>query len=461
MTRLVRALALVVLVGVGAVLVATAIADRTGPSDVAAPATASPTRSPEPSAVPTTGPLLPVHLYFPRSGLPPADATVLVAGLVPDRPEGRILRRLGALQYNVRAADIPAGATDPMARIAGRTQTTSAGNTQTFLNVSARLDGDVATVEFELGDWGVRTVEEARALVQQLVYTITDESNIRRAKVIEKGKDHALILSGGAGAGYAWNDPLTREDVFGYPRPSPSARPLQAAGDQGSSLRLSTSFSTDQVAPGLLRFVIAVDGLPRQHYPDFSVSAYGFQTLMPNAHAELEITVPRGEDTTTQAAMIDHTPLRSIAVGSPVTFRARVYRLGLDDQRPWRAVVLFDPTRIVIDVGGPPGGISTDGETLVYAPLANAEVPRTFSVSGVVRAFEATFSWRVRDAGGAVVSGGFGKANIGTSPVWGAYDVDVSIPATAQGALTLEVFQLSPKDGTETSLVKLPLRIAR
>jgi hypothetical protein len=400
-----------------------------------------------------------VHVYFARVGLPPTDATVMYAGVVPDRPEGRIFRRLAAVQHNVRPGDIPPGAINPLAQIKGRTQTTSAGNTQSFIGQSARVEGDLATVEYELGDWGVRTLDDARALVQQLVYVITDEPGIRRAKVVEKGKDHALILTGGAGAGYTWTEPLTREDVFAYPRPAATGKPFQAAGEQASSLKLSTSYSVDGVAPGLLRFVIAVDGLPRQHFPDFSVSAYGVQTQMPNAKAELEITVPGGEDTVTQAATIDRTPLRSIAVGSPSTFRARVYRLGLDDLRPWRAIVLFDPTRIVIDVGGPPSGISPDGETVVYSPLSNAAIARTFRVSGVVRAFEAAFVWRVRDAGGAVVARGTGTASIGTSPVWGGYDVNVSLPATVAGAITLEVFQVSARDGSEASLVKLPLQI--
>ena len=402
---------------------------------------------------------MPVHVYFARAGLPPADATIQVAGVRPDRPEGRILQRIGALEHNVRAGDIPTGATNPLAQIRGKAQPTSSGSGQTFIGESARVEGDLATVEFELGDWGVRTVDEARALVQQLVYTITDDPNIRRAKVIEKGKDHAVILAGGPGSGYTWTDPLTREDVFGYAHPAPTGKPFTASGEQGSTFKLSSTYSVDQVAPGLLRFVITVDGLPQQHYPDFTVSTFGAQTQMPNAKAELEITIPGGEDSTTQAATIDRTPLRSIAVGKPNTFRAQTYRLGLDDLRPWRAVVLFDPTRIVIDVGGPPLGMSSDDQTVVYSPLANADVPRQFKVGGVVRAFEATFTWRARDASGAIVARGSGKANIGTSPVWGGYELDVSLPPTVAGIVTLEVLQPSPKDGTDASLVKVPLRI--
>ena len=447
---------------VGVVLAASALAQRAGgPSQGASPGspTSSPvaTASPVAVAIATTGPLLPMHLYFARAGAPPADADLMVAGVPADRAEGRILQRLGTLHDHVRAADIPPGATNPVSLLKGRTEVTPRG-TQVAFGTAARVAGDVATVEFDLGSWGVADLEQARALVQQLVYTITDEPGIRRAQVIEKGKDHALILAGGTGAGYSWKEPLSREDVFGYTHLA-VAKPFRAVGEQATALKLSTSYSIDDVAPGLLRFVIEIQGLPGQHYPEFSVSAYGSGTQMPNAKAELEITVPGGEDATTTAKTIDRTPLRSIAVGSPVTFKARTYRLGLDDQRPWRAVVLFDPTRIVIDVGGPPTAISDDDSTVVYAPVANAEVGRTFRPTGVARAFEGDVKWRVRDARGVELARGVGKASIGTSPAWGGYELDVLLPASASGSLTLEVFQASPKDGTEVSIVKIPLRL--
>lgn len=451
------------LVTAGSILAASALAQRaSGPPQVAGPTSPSTppvaTASPVATAVATTGPLLPVHLYFARSGAPPADANVLVAGVPADRAEGRILQRLNALRNNVRATDVPPGATNPLSLVQGRSELTTNGTTHIAFGLSARVDGSAATVEFDIGSWGVADLESARALVQQLVYTITDEPGVQRARVIEKGKDHALILAGGTGAGYSWKDALSREDVFGYAHLG-LTRPFQAAGEQGAALKLSSSYSIDSLAPGLLRFVIEVQGLPRQHYPDFSVSSYGNGTQMPNAKAELEITVPGGEDVSTVAKAVDRTPLRSIAVGSPVTFKARTYRLGLDDQRPWRAVVLFDPTRIVIDVGGPPQGISDDDATVVYAPVANAEVGRTFRLSGVVRSFEASVLWRVRDTRGVELVRGVGKASIGSSPVWGGFDIDVPLPAGAAGAITLEVFQGSPKDGAEVSLVKIPLRV--
>jgi hypothetical protein len=93
----------------------------------------------------------------------------------------------------------------------------------------------------------------------------------------------------------------------------------------------------------------------------------------------------------------------------------------------------------------------------VYSPARAGSVDRAFRVRGVVRAFEATFVWRVRDARATVSVNGIGKASIGTAPVWGAYEFEVSLTATTTGNITLELFQRSPRDGTEVSVVRVPL----
>jgi nucleoid-associated protein YgaU len=74
---------------------------------------------------------------------------------------------------------------------------------------------------------------------------------------------------------------------------------------------------------------------------------------------------------------------------------------------------------------------------------------------GVGTGFEGVFVARVRDGHGTQIAevsihaGGLG--------VWGNYDVTLStgVPSTAQG--TLEVFQSSPKDGSEQNKVVVPI----
>ncbi len=420
----------------------------------ATPAPASPVAEPSPSAtsqptaVPTTGPVAPLWVYFARDQLPPVGATVQAKAAV--FPTERILRRVETLM-RAGAQMPPAGSTNPAALIRQHT-TVVGGFTQAVPGVAVTVDGDLATVEFDIEDWGVRGAAVTQGLVQQLVYTITEEPGIRRATITEKGKTGATIDQ------LVVDKPMAREDVAGYTQ-RPIASPFNAAGNPFTST-LTTSWSVDSVAPALARFVINVVAAPELEYfyPQFTVNAYD-KTQMPAAKAELEITVQGGEDVTTAAAQVDRSPLRSIAVGRPNTFRAQVYRLGLDDLRPWRAVVLFKPTRIVIDVGAPPQAISDDGSTVIYSPAPGSSVDRTFRVTGVVRAFEAAFVWRVKDARGGAIANGHGTATIGTSPVWGGYDVEVSLPANVSGNVTLEVFQGSPRDGSEISKATIPLTV--
>jgi LysM repeat protein len=76
-------------------------------------------------------------------------------------------------------------------------------------------------------------------------------------------------------------------------------------------------------------------------------------------------------------------------------------------------------------------------------------------VCGVGTGFEGVFAARVRDGHGAqiaeisIYAGGLG--------VWANYDVTlpVGVPSTAQG--TVEVFQASPKDGSEINKVVVPI----
>lgn len=249
--------------------------------------------------------------------------------------------------------------------------------------------------------------------------------------------------------------PTPRAVATASPIPAPRTAFDSAGNDFPSGLRMTTSWSVGEVAPGMLRFLIEIGGTSR-YYPKFTVVAYDRSALQ-GSGGELEITIPNGEDVTTTAQSVGRDPLRAIAVGSPSTFRAKVYRLGLDSLRPWRVVVLWDPMRIAIDVGGPAAGLSDDGETAVYTPTPASSVATAFRVSGAVRAFEATFAWRVKDASGSVIAGGTGMANIGTSPVWGAYELDVTLPPGTRGPISLEVFQRSPRDGSEFGTVRVPL----
>ncbi|MDP9266495.1 MAG: GerMN domain-containing protein [Chloroflexota bacterium] len=424
----------------------------TAPS--ASPTPASATPSPSPSATPPVGastpaPAASVRVFFPREGLPPVGAVVVGAGPQASA-EDRIRARLDALNPAGSPAISP-GAFNPF----------PLSDPAQLHVASVAVTGDAASVDFALpaGGWRVASEAQARGLLQELVYTATEEPGIRRVTITENGGKPTSV------GGVAVAPQLSREDVFGYAHPG-DVRPYSVSGVPISA-SLTTTYSVDQFAPALARFVIRVDGtaVPAWYLPDFSVD------LGPNdeiAHPELGkyvlvVKVPSAKDTTTPGTtLVDRSPLRAIVASQSRGGQLETgiaYSLGLDDQRPWRATVLFDPARIVIDIGGAPVAISDDGNTVVYAPAPGATLGTVFDFGGVVRAFEAGYVWRVRDASGAVIANSHGTANIGTAAVWGGYDAKVTLPSSTAGRITLEVFQISPKDGSEFSKVAIPLTV--
>ena len=437
--------------GVAAIVLALAIGSwLTRPTEGQPGVAASPTApaSPIPSVAPTASAVIatgvPTWVYFPRDGLAPVGAFVTGYPANSSSRENAITTRIASLR-RVVPGEIPSGSTNPLASAAPLQ-----GGSSTF-GLSIRIQGDLATVEFDLSSgWGVHGSAQSQALLQQLVYTITEEPGINRALITEKGKPHAVIDQ------LVVDKPLTREDVSGYTSRG-SVDPLQIGG-ASTAAKLSTNYSVDSLAPGLARFVITLDyGASGGSVTDPEFSA----TLIPSTNettgkAELEITVPNGSDTATTATQVDRSPLRWIAAGKSNSFRAQVYRLGLDDQRPWRAIVLSNPTRIVIDIGGVPQ--ATSDSVAVYSPRAGTTTGRTVNVSGAARAFEAHVNWRIKDSAGREVGNGFMSASI-FGPTWGTFDTSVTIPANVSGNVTLEVFWPSPKDGTELGLVQIPLAV--
>jgi len=422
------------------------------------PASASPVSSVAPTASPVVAQSAPIWVYFVRDGLPPIGASIdaHASSAVLSSPEGRIGSRISALA-NLASGSLPSGATNPASLIARPAPT--AGSSHGSMGLFVSTQGDLAKVEFDLSPgWVVRGSAQSLALVQQLVYTITEEPGIRRALITEKGKPNAVIDQ------LVVDKPLTREDVSGYAS-SGSVDPLQIAG-ASTAAQLSTSYSVDSLAPGLARFVITFDYGTAGALTDPQFSA----TLFPATNAtsgkdELEITVPNGSDATTTATQVDRSPLRWIAVGKSNSFSAQTYRLGLDDQRPWRAIVLANPTRIVIDIGGDPRAVSD--RIAVTSPKAGdsgvAHAPPQFAydfrLTGAARVFEANVTWRVRDSAGRIVSTSHFLASLGSSALWGTFDTGFSIPAGVHGNVTLELYEVSPKDGSEQGLVQIPLSV--
>jgi immunoglobulin-like protein involved in spore germination len=405
----------------------------------------SPISTVAPTASPTQVPSVPTWVYFARDGLPPVGAFIPGYGYAPtSASQGlHIADRLVGLRE--RAGQIPAGASNLMSLVAFN----PTGGGPTPMQIG--WQGDLATVEFDVvPGWGVRGAAQSQALLQQLVYTITEEPGIRRALITEKGKPNAVIDQ------LVIDRPLSREDVSGYSGVDLATR---LAMDGGAGGRLSYATSVDKLSPGLARFVVTAQSA---EVPQFSVSAEKWDngTAADPGKYLLRVQV-LGANDKEGLETFDSSPLRGVmtrnnvatGTGSGVT----TYELRLDDFRPWRVLTLSNPTRIVVDIGGAPQAISD--RIAVYSPTVGAAVSRDFTVSGLARVFEATVSWRVRDSAQRVVASGVANASIGTSALWGAYEIAVKLPQTVSGNVTLEVYEASAKDGSEVGLVRLPLAV--
>lgn len=332
------------------------------------------------------------------------------------------------------------------------------------------VQGDLVTLDYDVpGDgWGTAGSAATRAFVQQLVYTASEEPGIRRVLITQNGGRQAII----GGEGLVVDRPATREDVAGYDAKAEAE--LRSDGAKPHApVNVTTRWSVDEVAPGLARFVVEL-GPGAPELPDLAATyarnddevgdpdraKWVLRLALPGVRASgvgPQPTPATGASATRRTERVDRTPLRAVHTIVDPTWDGVVFELALDDARPWRVGYVPNPTRLVVDVGGHPLAVARN--TAVYAPRPGATVDRTFTVNGLARAFEANVPWRVRDGAGRVIARGFTTATIGTSVVWGAYEISATLPETARGQVTLEVFQVSAKDGSETEIVRVPLSV--
>jgi hypothetical protein len=423
-----------------------------GQPSVAASPTASPNSvAPSPTTTPPPAVVAPSQdrawVYFARDGLPPTGA--FVSGTVlSGSPESRIASRITALgsaaAVSTGASEVPTGTTTALTLPASR-------------GIAVRVQNGLATVEFNIPDgWGVQGSAQSFALLQQLVYTITEEPGIKRALITETGKPHAVIDQ------LVVDKPLAREDVSGYvgSQGSGPASTITSGGTATRGLTLATSYSVDAVAPGLARFVVTLTGPDGAAATLPSFSAYLDRTEQPDfGKASIYLELGAEPNPTTGVTVVDRSPLRAIRAvngfGSPIQVGGPAFVLGLDDARPWRVFTLSNPTRIVVDIGGAPP--ATSDSVAVYSPRPGDTTGRTVTVRGAARAFEANVAWRIKDSANRIVASGNTTASLGTSALWGTFQTTVTIPANVSGNVTLEMFWPSPKDGADMGLVQVPL----
>ncbi len=92
----------------------------------------------------------------------------------------------------------------------------------------------------------------------------------------------------------------------------------------------------------------------------------------------------------------------------------------------------------------------------VATPLGGDEVSSPLTVSGMSNTFEATVYYRLT-ADGAVLSEGFTMGGTGD---WAPFEAVIEFDNACCTELLLEVFEISAADGSEKSLVSIPLSVA-
>lgn len=445
------AVALALFVAMGAFFAGRGPQGVTTPDAAETPAATSSSSGPPPSPTATPALML-ARIYFARDQLPPIGVDRVVqlepgvrAGDIPaDQRVGRLLAALGS-----KNAPVPTGAIDAFPR------SDPAG----YHGQRVTVAGDLAMIDFEIrrpdGDWGVRGAAQTQALLQQIVYTATEVPGVRRVRLTQNGRALAIDQ-------LVVDKPLSREDVVGYREPA-STQTVRGFGERGGpERRAAKTYSVDGV-PGHTTFTIEIAqpaGEPTRMYPDWDVSvAPNDEGLKPNGGKwRLTVQVYNTVDARPAFEVVDRTPLRAITtttgkgIGAPL-----IYELALDDLRPWRTALAFDPVRIIVEIGGNPAAIS--GRNSVTAPAPADVVGREFKVAGIANAFEANVQYRVRDAQGRIVSSGFTTAT-NCCEAGGLFGVAVRVPTEVPaGRITLEVFQGSPRDGSDLAVISIPLTL--
>ncbi len=94
----------------------------------------------------------------------------------------------------------------------------------------------------------------------------------------------------------------------------------------------------------------------------------------------------------------------------------------------------------------------------VNEPQPGIKVSSPLTVQGSARVYEATVNLRLVDQDGEVLVDTFTTATAG-GPARGEFEAVLEFPAPSTGEGRLEVFWISPKDGSEQDKVNIPVRI--
>jgi hypothetical protein len=299
-------------------------------------------------------------------------------------------------------------------------------------------------VTLAIGSWITRPAEDhslvAGSATARATATPAENNAVAEQPVVDKG--------------------TTEEERAGSASTTPSET-IEEAGDAAVTQVVDWRASDNDVAPALGRFVVELqptNSTEARPYPQFTARLEKQNDPKQAGKWLIRLDLPdatwRQAQGESPVKTVGTTPILQVAAYRLTTNRGVGYGISLDDARPWRVGALHNPLRVVLDVGG----AAVSDSIAVYAPRAG-ETSRTLTISGFARVFEATVSWRIKDAAGREVAKGFTNASIGTSALWGSFQTTATVPANVSGNVTLEVFWASPRDGADLGLVRIPLTV--
>ncbi len=111
--------------------------------------------------------------------------------------------------------------------------------------------------------------------------------------------------------------------------------------------------------------------------------------------------------------------------------------------------------RFLVDTTNPPR-VKTENEMIkVSQPEPYQTVSSPFDISGQASVFEAVLNYRLKDSSGNVLADGFTMTAEGFAMSPFSKSLDYADPQTDSGVL--EVFAVSPKDGSEINKISIPV----
>ena len=94
---------------------------------------------------------------------------------------------------------------------------------------------------------------------------------------------------------------------------------------------------------------------------------------------------------------------------------------------------------------------------IVSSPKSGAVVTSPLIVFGFSRTFEAAVNWRIKDLSGNILDEGYDMSAAQDIGQFGPFRLEIFLPVIAEKDFILEVFEYSMKDGSDLSLISLPL----